>query len=821
MTNIHGDSEPLTQFRNLSRTRSVNGEKSLTFFALPNDVAYPLIETESTVRFDGEDYVIRQVNETNSGKRSVKKVEAVHRFFIDMLDAFQYETHTGSQTFQAALTRVFGPTPYGFTVVGSGFYAERFENFGRDNCLALFKNVLERYDAEFRVNSRTVTLYRRYGANTDFQFRYAHNVKAIDFQQDTHDLATVIRGFGGEEREDGTFPIQRTYTSPNIEKFGRREAPAVYNENITTVEGMDARLRRDLIDEPQLSITIDFADLRAAGYTANVPNEGDWGFIIYEPMDLKLEARIVEVQTEYDVRLKPMRTQVTLSNIKRKLSDTMTQFSQTSKTLGKILAGQQKVPYGALVDAVQIATEALLSAQTELKFENGILAIDKRNANNVVLFNSAGLGISTDGGRTFENAITAHGVVAEAITAGAITQGGIRSVVISDGYVFSLNGDDLTTSFGQYGLEFFALNGDRAGTLYPSRSISNPNLRGVTLTMEPNAYYSVAYQQGQHRYQSFDTSQETGQTIVAGAVRTQQQGSRLSMFANAAMIGADRGNSIFGSRVTDQAHMQLIQTSSRNNVQIGFGGYTNRNDSVFELVHNLNATQVTVMMRAENNGVTFPSYSTFFGQRQVRISPVSNGVQWTAGNGNYIYQHESNGQVEIYMGGRMVHAFKADGTKQGGSIDIDGELLGMSPVDSPQFLIEYVLFDAEATPGGTTHLLDDGFLKAVNGRYYVDAMGAGVTVSKGAGSITLFAEEPTKMDVKVGGERYDKVGAFWQRREDWQADDVVLGPANIDVSHADVADESETITDQEVYYEERETGRVEPKDLRRNGSADR
>ncbi|WP_262385435.1 phage tail spike protein [Shouchella clausii] len=453
---MYGDSEPLTQFRNLSRTRSVNGEKSLTFFALPNDVAYPLIETESTVLFDGVEYVIRQANETNAGNRTVKKVEAVERFFVDMLDAPQPRLHTGSMTFNAALNFVFEYTDYTFNVVDS-FTAERFENFGRTNALALFRTVLERYGAEFTVNSKTVTLYKERGAKTDFQLRYGMNVKAIDKQVETHDLATAIEGYGGEPDDDGNYPVHETYISPNADLYPTlRWAEPVVDERFTTVSGMRAHLKSVLIDEPQMSMTVDFADLRAAGYTALVPNEGDWGYIVYEPMNFTAEARIVKITEQFDALLRPQSTTVEVSNIRQRLSDTLTRFSQTTKAVNQLLSGQKKLPFNVLDDAVKIATRALQSAQTELKFENGIIAIDKTNANNLVLFNSAGIGISDDGGATFKTAMTGHGIVADVITAGqlnannvAIYGGSTTNYTWIQGSEFEARGQFDRTWFGQ------------------------------------------------------------------------------------------------------------------------------------------------------------------------------------------------------------------------------------------------------------------------------------------------------------------------------------------------------------------------------------
>lgn len=446
--NIAGEVEPLTLYSKLTRWRGVNGEKRLSFYANPGEIGFDMIEMEATVKHQGIEYIIRQENERNAGQRSIKKVEAVERFFVDMIDSPQPRIHNGSITFFDVLTFVFENTGYSFNIVDQ-FTAERFENFGRENALSLFQTVLERYGAEYELTGKVVTLRRSRGARTDFAWRYGVNVKVIDKQIDSHDLATAIEGYGGEPDDKGNYPIHETYTSPHADKYPEfpklKWADPVVNENLSTVTGMRNRLRRVLKDEPQISVTIDFEDLRAAGYEENVPNEGDWGYIIYEPMnDFKAEARIMNIKEEFDNNDKVIKSEVTLSNIRRKLTDAMTQLSRTSKTVERIVTGQQKIPFIAMDNAIINATRALQSAQTELSFENGITAVDKTNSNNLVLLNSAGLGISSDGGASFTTAITGNGVVADAITTGTLRSILIEGVEIRGSTIIS---DDGTSSF--------------------------------------------------------------------------------------------------------------------------------------------------------------------------------------------------------------------------------------------------------------------------------------------------------------------------------------------------------------------------------------
>lgn len=425
ITDLNGNTELLTNVKGLTRTRKVNGEKTLSFFVIPdknNEHSFTMVDTESIVEFDGEEYIIKLVNEKDAGKKTVKQVEAIHRFFIDMLNTVQYKVRNGSMTFNAALTFAFENTGYSFIVLDS-FLAESFENIGRSNCLSLFQTILQRYSAEFRIVGKVIYLEREIGDRTDFQYRYAHNIKTIDKQISTKNLATVIRGYGGVMNENGSYPIEQVYVSPNIEKFDEMHADPVYDERITTVQGMQERLHKLLIDEPQLSITIDIVDLRASGYNYHIANEGDYGFIIYEPMEnLDIEARIVEIVEEYDVNLKPIKTNVTLSNIRENVTDDITRFSQTSKTLERLLSGQERVPYNALEEKVRRSTEMLLNSATELEYtNNGIIARSKSNPNHLVLVSSEGVGVSTDNGQSFRQAITSEGIVADLIVVGTMS----------------------------------------------------------------------------------------------------------------------------------------------------------------------------------------------------------------------------------------------------------------------------------------------------------------------------------------------------------------------------------------------------------------
>src|SRR5699024_6742349 len=189
----------------------------------------------------------------------------------------------------------------------------------------------------------------------------------------TTNLATVIRGKGDPE-----LGIEEYYRSDNADIFGEIDAPSVSDERFKSNESLLEEMIGRLQDTPEFSITIDFIELRAAGYPYTIPNEGDSVFVMYEPMqDLIIDTRILEIEEDFDIELNPIKTNVTLANYKKSFAGTV--FDSIQKQLDGFLDDDGVIKYNALDEAVRIATEALQSAQTELIFENGIIARDKNN----------------------------------------------------------------------------------------------------------------------------------------------------------------------------------------------------------------------------------------------------------------------------------------------------------------------------------------------------------------------------------------------------------------------------------------------------------
>jgi phage minor structural protein len=150
------------------------------------------------------------------------------------------------------------------------------------------------------------------------------------------------------------------------------------------------------------------------------------------------------------------------------------------------------------------------------------------------------------------------------------------------------------------------------------------------------------------------------------------------------------------------------------------------------------------------------SYNNIVEFNGAKLDTTGGSVRWQLNNANYIYQ-QSDGQIRFYMGGVVKHTFNPDGTKSGGSIEIDGKNLGMSPIDSPQILLEYIEFDIPLTPTGVKVFIEDRFRKAIDN--FAVFPNNGQVIEKGYDYFVIAGEGTA--DVRIIGERIGYADTFF------------------------------------------------------------
>ncbi|MDD7793703.1 phage tail spike protein [Clostridium sp. 'White wine YQ'] len=149
---------------------------------------------------------------------------------------------------------------------------------------------------------------------------------------------------------------------------------------------------------------------------------------------------------------------------------------------------------------------------------------------------------------------------------------------------------------------------------------------------------------------------------------------------------------------------------------------------------------------------------SYFGSGSCGVDMTSGDARWRKDAYNYILQ--AAGGVYIYSGGVNRHTFNSNGTKSGGSIEIDEINYGLSPIDSPKVLIEDVLFDVEVNEEGTLIELDERLTKALYQYAVFPSSGKVEVVEKNKKNFKVIGYSG-RVDFKIIGTRIDSTEVDW------------------------------------------------------------
>ncbi|MDN2639322.1 phage tail protein [Enterococcus avium] len=481
-------SEEFIALTELTYSHKVNGEKSIKGTIYSGEGVIRGIDRGWSMEFQGEVYFITYALPVDNGESVTVEFDAIHEFFYRMGKSSVYKVLNGSNTAKSYLDLIFSGSGYGYSLEVALPAFEK-QNFGLKNRLSLFNDFINSTSTEFKVLGKTVTIVEKVGSDLSTIVRKGFNMQDLGLEHNIGDFVTYAKGFGAfvDPENESKGRLEVTYKSPLAEIYGILEADPVVDERYTKTESMLARLKELVESSYSISVSLTVEDLQKAGYKYAFPDPGDYITAVNEDLKFQQKIRIVGIDESFDVLGNPIEKSVTCNSLN--LIDQKNQAdASNSQTWSDIANGVKVIPNEWLTVAIQNATNALLEAQTELKFtSNGILAVEKGNSNRLVILNSAGVGVSTDGGKTFENALTAEGVNASAITTGIlrainiigvaisgstitgstiISARGMYKTEISGGTMKVMTGDLLHTEYGGSGIEMYKNDGvTRIGTI--------------------------------------------------------------------------------------------------------------------------------------------------------------------------------------------------------------------------------------------------------------------------------------------------------------------------------------------------------------------
>ncbi|EAE0012280.1 hypothetical protein Q867_11265 [Listeria monocytogenes] len=291
-----------------------------------NQDVFDLLNHESSVYLDGQEFVVKQLKRGAVGKIVYSEVTATHIYFT-MQDDYQYNTVSGSKSAKDCLTHIFSADKQGFSfeLIDKNKVLENItqENFGNGNLLKLVQEVLEDYKLVMLADNKRLTFIpsEDYGEHTENEIRYNKHTNEVDFDIDTLSLKTQIRGYGKVDSNGNNYFPPVTYTSPESSKWGVRIQEPLSDERYTTSSSMLRRLKLELQDYPATTGNISLKLKYECG-------KGDYVMFVYEPLGLLYEVQIVAYK-KYIFTNKP--PELTLSNNKKTMVSIMVQLAKAIK----------------------------------------------------------------------------------------------------------------------------------------------------------------------------------------------------------------------------------------------------------------------------------------------------------------------------------------------------------------------------------------------------------------------------------------------------------------------------------------------------------
>lgn len=265
---------------------------------------------------------------------------------------------------------------------------------------------------------------------------------------------------------DELYEIVTEYTSPYADRYvdgdgnvKLRHAPPLQSDSVKDEAELLRLMKKAIIDIPEVTIEVEFSVLKDAGYLAEKPGLGDIVPTVYEPLNIDLDLRVMEIEEYPESNKAP---KVVLATKQQSYAKTVMNYQKA--LFDKVYdENTGRLRYNVFDESVKKATEALNNSLTELEYPPGmgIVARDLNDPNRFVAVRSSGIGITTNGGIDFPNAITPDGVTTNLLTAGQIKTNNIQIIGEENLFYWDANGltaidpDDpnLYTKFWSGGLE--------------------------------------------------------------------------------------------------------------------------------------------------------------------------------------------------------------------------------------------------------------------------------------------------------------------------------------------------------------------------------
>lgn len=325
-------------------------------------------------------------------------------------------------------------------------------------------SLLDKYGGEYEFDNFSVILHDRRGSDNGVKIKYGKNLTDLNQNRDISSMYSGVFPFArytktpsgmtfDEVTEEVTVTLpEKIIYSKNSSQFNAQNILIKDFTEYFTDQGLEndnsfgdnSEITEDQLREavnnwissndfgnPKVSINLSYEDLSKSEEYKGKPvfdsvNLGDTVSVECGDLGVSVTARVAK--TKYDV-LRGRFDAITVGSVRPTIADTIVGSTEKIETTKKELNNQNISNRAQLEQTIKKATELLNGANGgvwELLDENGdgindAWILRSYDSQKFVKATRDGIGVTVDGGRTYQTAMTAEGIHGESIIAGSVT----------------------------------------------------------------------------------------------------------------------------------------------------------------------------------------------------------------------------------------------------------------------------------------------------------------------------------------------------------------------------------------------------------------
>lgn len=240
-------------------------------FTADNDrsLAYALLQVESSVIFNGQEYVIKQSEQKYDGLDETKDVTATAVRY-EVARVYQTAVKSGTLTYaiEDVLHFFFDKNEYGFTWEVKGTFAKaEIENLGDGSGKDCIDKCVDAFNCVVMADNKHLIFYTVEAFQTATQkvYHYGSNTTSFSVKTDSSSIQNIAVVYG--KQKDATDDSDKTeyYFTPftvqdddSIKRWGKRPGASISDERFTIAADMKTYALSTMQTQPLTEMTITY-----------------------------------------------------------------------------------------------------------------------------------------------------------------------------------------------------------------------------------------------------------------------------------------------------------------------------------------------------------------------------------------------------------------------------------------------------------------------------------------------------------------------------------------------------------------------------------